>query len=98
MPYDMEDEESTPIEIITTKGMISPSSGTNNQAIGDYPLSGSSAGVLSSNSGGPMDPDAINSRNSSAPVTPAATKGKQNSQASNELEGDVSGQIEQWVL
>lgn len=94
----MEDEESTPIEIISTKGMVSPSSASNNQAIGDYPLSGSSAGVLSSNSGGAIDPDAINSRNSSAPVTPAATKGKQNSQASNELEGDVSGQIEKWVL
>lgn len=98
MPYDMEDEESTPIEIISTKAMISPSSASNNQAIGDYPLSGSSAGVLSSNSGGAIDPDAINSRNSSAPVTPAATKGKQNSQGSNELEGDVSGQIEKWVV
>lgn len=98
MPYDMEDEESTPIEIISTKGMVSPSSAGNIQAIGDYPLSGSSAGILSSNSGGPIDPDAINSRNSSAPVTPATTKGKQNSQASNELEGDVSGQIEKWVV
>ncbi|XP_031628257.1 protein king tubby 1 isoform X1 [Contarinia nasturtii] len=99
LPYDMEDEESTPIEIISTKGMISPSSTSNNQAIGDYPLSGgSSAGIVSSNSGGPIDPDAINSRNNSAPVTPAANKDKQNSQGSNELEGDVSGQIEQWVL
>lgn len=86
----MEDEESTPIEIISTKGMISPSSATN-QAIGDYPLSGgSSAGIVSSNSGGVIDPDAINSRNNSAPVTPATTKGKQNSQASNELE-DIQG-------
>lgn len=99
MPYDMEDEESTPIEIISTKGMVSPSSASNNQAIGDYPLSGgSSAGIVSSNSGGAIDPGPINSRNNSAPVTPAANKGKQNSQASNELEGDVSGQIEQWVL
>lgn len=97
----MEDEESTPIEIISTKGMASPSSASNNQAIGDYPLSGgSSAGIVSSHSGGPIDAmDAINSRNNSAPVTPAAhNKSKQNSQASNELEGDVSGQIEQWVL
>lgn len=96
----MEDEESTPIEIISTKGMASPSSASNN-AIGDYPLSGgSSAGIVSSHSGGAIDPmDAINSRNNSAPVTPAAhNKGKQNSQASNELEGDVSGQIEQWVV
>lgn len=95
MPYDMEDEESTPIEIISTKGMISPSSASNNQAIGDYPLSGGSSGggggIMSSN------PD-VDSRNSSAPVTPAATKGKPSSQASNEIEGDVSGQIEQWVL
>lgn len=95
----MEDEESTPIEIISTKGMISPSSTSNNQAIGDYPLSGgSSGGMMSGNSGGAIDPDAITSRNSSAPVTPAANKGKQNSQASNELEGDVSGLIEQWVV
>lgn len=96
MPYDMEDEESTPIEIISTKGMVSPSSASNIQAIGDYPLSGGSSGgggVMSSS----MDPDG-NSRNSSAPVTPATTKDKQNSQASNELEGDVSGQIEQWVV
>lgn len=98
MPYDMEDEESTPIEIISTKGMVSPSSASNNQAIGDYPLSGgSSGGIVSANTTN-IDPDAINSRNSSAPVTPATTKAKPNSQASNELEGDVSGQIEQWVV
>lgn len=94
----MEDEESTPIEIISTKGMISPSSASNNQAIGDYPLSGGSSGGMMSGNSGAIDPDAITSRNSSAPVTPAANKGKPNSQGSNDLEGDISGQIEQWVV
>lgn len=114
MPYDMEDEESTPIEIMSTKGMVSPSSAMNNQAIGDYPLPsghGGGGGGSSSFGGGggggginvigshgsSMDADA-NSRNNSAPVTPATAKGKPSSQGSNELEGDVSGQIEQWVV
>lgn len=101
----MEDEESTPIEIMSTKGMTSPSSAMNNQAIGDYPLpsvGGSSSGggginIIGSHSSSNMDGDA-NSRTSSAPVTPATAKGKPSSQGSNELEGDVSGQIEQWVV
>lgn len=88
----MEDEESTPIEIISTatamtvKG-IAPMNSTSNHQISDYsmpPTSGNS--------------DTLNSRNSSAPVTPAANKNKTSTQASNELEGDVSGQVEQWVL
>lgn len=105
----MEDEESTPIapiEIMSTKGMVSPSSAMNNQAIGDYPLpsggGGSSGGggginIIGSHSSANMDGDG-NSRTSSAPVTPATAKGKPSSQGSNELEGDVSGQIEQWVV
>lgn len=103
----MEDEESTPIapiEILSTKSMVSPSSTMNNQAIGDYPLpsgggGGSSSGgginIIGSHSSNHMDAD---SRTSSAPVTPATAKGKPSSQGSNELEGDVSGQIEQWVV
>lgn len=92
IPLDMEDEESTPIEIISSaaamaaKG-ISPMNSTSNHQISDYnmpPTSGNS--------------DTLNSRNSSAPVTPAANKNKNSTQASNELEGDVSGQVEQWVL
>lgn len=106
MPYDMEDEESTPIapiEILSTKSMVSPSSAMNNQAIGDYPLpsggggGSSGANIIGSHSSNNMDADG-NSRNSSAPVTPATAKGKPSSQGSNELEGDVSGQIEQWVV
>lgn len=87
----MEDEESTPIEIISTasamaKG-ISPINSTSNHQITDYtmpPTSGNS--------------DTINSRNGSAPVTPAANKNKTSAQASNDVEGEVSGQVEQWVL
>lgn len=103
MPYDMEDEESTPIapiEILSTKSMVSPSSAMNNQAIGDYPLpSGGGMGSSGGGGGGSNSIDADgNSRTSSAPVTPATAKGKPSSQGSNELEGDVSGQIEQWVV
>lgn len=88
----MEDEESTPIEIISTatamtaKG-ISPINSTGNHQISDY-----SVAPTSGNS------ETMNSRNSSAPVTPATNKNKNGGQASNELEGDVSGQVEQWVL
>lgn len=95
----MEDEESTPIEIISSKGSVSVANTSKNQQISDYPSSGGSAGgIISIGDSSAIDPDAINSRNSSAPVTPATMKGKSGGQASNELEGDVSGQVEQWVL
>lgn len=78
LPNDMEDEESTPIEIISMTKSVSPS---NPMAIGDFMQS-------SANS---------ENHNQSAPITPA-TNTKINSQPSNELEGDVSGQVEQWVV
>lgn len=80
MPNEMEDEESTPIEVIPT-GM-STSITSNNLQIADYPGSGNSS----------------NGRNGSVPVTPVTSITKSTIQSSNELEGDVSGQIEQWVV
>lgn len=99
MPYEIEDEESTPIEIISSKGIVSAPNTSNNQHISDYPTSGgSSRGGIGIADSSTIDSDGINSRNNSAPVTPATTKGKQNSQQSNEMEGDVTGPVEQWVL
>lgn len=74
----MEDDESTPIEIISMAKGISQS---NTIVIGDLNQS-------SENS---------ENHNQSAPITPA-TNSKLNSHMSNELEGDVNGQVEQWVV
>lgn len=81
MPNDIEDEESTPIEVIPTS-ISTPNTNTNLQ-IGDYPGSGNSS----------------NGRNGSIPVTPIAnTTNKSAPPSGTELEGDVSGQIEKWVV
>lgn len=98
MPYDMEDEESTPIEIISTKGGVSAANTSKNPQISDYPSSGGSGGGMAVGDSSAIDSDAMNSRNNSAPVTPATTKSKTGGQGANELEGDVNGQVEKWVL
>lgn len=84
LPYELEDEESTPIEYISTKA-ISPATNvaTIKQQLSDYQLSGGSGGGGGVVGGGgimiadssAIDSDAMKSRNISAPVTPATTKG-----------------------
>lgn len=84
LPYELEDEESTPIEYISTK-VMSPATNvaTMKQQHSDYQLSGGSGGGGVGTGGGIMiadssaiDSDPMKSRNTSAPVTPATTKGK----------------------
>lgn len=84
MANDVEDEESTPIEIMSTDMLSSTAAHHYNQRIGDCPTSANS--------------ESINSRIGSAPVTPANTKPKSLASAANEAEGDICGQVEQWVL
>lgn len=83
LPYELEDEESTPIEYISTKA-VSPATNvaTMKQQHSDYQLSGGSGGGGIVTGGGIMiadssaiDNDAMKSRNTSAPVTPATSKG-----------------------
>lgn len=79
LPYELEDDESTPIEFISTKG-IGPTSNTMamKQQNSDYQLSGGSGGggIMIADSSG-IENDPMKARNAAAPVTPATTKGLQ---------------------
>lgn len=77
LPYELEDDESTPIEIISSKAIgLTSNMSTIKQPNSDYQLSGSSGGggIMIADSSA-IDNGAIKSRNTSAPVTPATTKG-----------------------
>lgn len=84
MPNDIEDDESTPIELLSGDMLSTTAAHHYNQRIGDYPTSANS--------------ETMNARIGSAPVTPANSKPKASTPSANEAEGDISGQIEQWVL
>lgn len=87
MPHDIEDDESTPIEILSGDMLSTTAAHHHLQRVSDYPSSANS--------------ETINSRIGSAPVTPATHTGKPpkaNTPGANDTEGDISGQVEQWVL
>lgn len=88
MPNDIEDDESTPVDILTSDMLSTTAAHHHLQRIGDYPTSANS--------------ETINSRIGMAPITPAInsalTKPKSSTQSAQDTEGDVSGQVEQWVL
>lgn len=86
IPNDIEDDESTPIEILSSDMLSTTAAHHHHQRVSDYPSSANS--------------ETMNSRIGSAPVTPATNTGKPKAgtPGSNEAEGDISGQVEQWVL
>lgn len=91
MPNDIEDDESTPVDISASDLLSTTAAHHHLQRIGDYPTSANS--------------ETMNSRIGMAPITPANTtinstsaKPKTAAQSANDTEGDVSGQVEQWVL
>lgn len=98
MPHDIEDDESTPIEMLSSDMLSTTAAHLHHQRISDYPTSANS--------------ETMNSRIGSAPVTPAihapingnGGSGSNNKPAKastpggNDAEGDISGQVEQWVL
>lgn len=88
MPHDIEDDESTPIEILAGDMLSTTAAHHHHQRIADYPSSANS--------------ETINSRIGTAPVTPASAPSGKPAKASTpgaaDAEGDISGQVEQWVL